>query len=58
MDDGSGFVRYLTNEELGIHNNKPIILLIDEYGKANAAVKNALTPTDAGTSARILQAAP
>jgi hypothetical protein len=42
MDDGSGFVRYLTNEELGIHNNKPIILLIDEYGKANAAVKNAL----------------
>ena len=36
------FVRYVTNEELGAHLGKPIILMIDEYGKANPAVKNAL----------------
>jgi hypothetical protein len=42
LDDGTGYVTYLTNEELGAHNNKPIILMIDEYGKANPAVKNAL----------------
>jgi len=41
MDDGSGFVRYLTNEELGIHTNKPIILMLDEWGKCNPAVLNA-----------------
>lgn len=35
-------VRFVTNEELGMHHDKPIILMIDEYGKANAAVKNAL----------------
>jgi hypothetical protein len=35
-------VRYVTNEELGVHLGKPIILMIDEYGKANPAVKNAL----------------
>ena len=42
MDDGSGFVRYLTNEELGAHHDKPIILMIDEFGKANPAVKLSL----------------
>ena len=42
MDDGTGFVSYLVNEELGVHHNKPIILMIDEYGKANPAVKLAL----------------
>lgn len=36
------FVRYVTNEELGVHLGKPIILMIDEYGKANPSVKNAL----------------
>jgi len=36
------YVTYATNEELGAHNNKPIILMIDEFGKANPAVKNAL----------------
>jgi len=36
------FVSYATNEELGAHIDKPIILMIDEYGKANPAVKNAL----------------
>lgn len=41
-EDGKGYVEYLTNEELGVHLDKPIILMIDEYGKANKAVKNAL----------------
>jgi len=36
------YVTYATNEELGAHENKPIILMIDEFGKANPAVKNAL----------------
>jgi hypothetical protein len=40
--DGSDFVRYATNEELGVHLNAPLILLIDEFGKANQSVKNAL----------------
>ena len=42
LDNGTGFVSYLTNEELGAHLDKPIILMIDEYGKANTAVKNAM----------------
>lgn len=36
------YVTYATNEELGAHENKPIVLMIDEFGKANPAVKNAL----------------
>lgn len=40
--DGQGYVTYATNEELGAHHNGPIILMIDEIGKANPAVKNAL----------------
>ena len=40
--DEQGYVTYATNEELGAHLKKPIILMIDEYGKANPAVKNAL----------------
>jgi hypothetical protein len=40
--EARGYVTYLTNEELGVHNNKPISLMIDEYGKANPSVKNAL----------------
>ena len=42
LDNGTGYVTYLTNEELGAHSDKPIILMVDEYGKANPAVKNAL----------------
>ena len=42
LDDGTGFVSYLTNEELGVHLDKPIILMIDEYGKSNPSVKNAM----------------
>ena len=40
--DSADFVKVATNEELGLHHGKPIILMIDEYGKANPAVKNAL----------------
>jgi hypothetical protein len=36
------YVSYATNEELGAHHSGPIILMIDEYGKANPSVKNAL----------------
>lgn len=42
LDDGAGYVKYLTNEELGAHHKTPIILMVDEYGKANPAVKLAL----------------
>lgn len=38
----AAFVTYATNEELGAHHNGPVILMIDEYGKANPSVKNAL----------------
>ena len=40
--ENSDYVSYVTNEELGVHLDKPIILDIDEYGKANPAVKNAM----------------
>ena len=36
------YVSYATNEELGVHLKKPIILMIDEYGKANPSVKNSM----------------
>jgi hypothetical protein len=42
LDDGTGYVTYLTNEELGVHNNRPIALMVDELGKANPGVKLAL----------------
>lgn len=40
--DDHGYVKFVPNEELGLHLKKPIILMIDEYGKANPAVKNAM----------------
>lgn len=41
--DGNDYVRFATNEELGMHfADRPIILMVDEYGKANPAVKNGL----------------
>ena len=41
--DGSDCVRFATNEELGLHiKNNPIILNLDEIGKANPSVKNAV----------------
>lgn len=41
-EDGTEFVRFVPNEELGLHFQKPVILMIDEYGKANRAVQNAM----------------
>lgn len=31
------------HEELGLHEGKPVIVMLDEYGKANPAVKQGLT---------------
>jgi energy-coupling factor transporter ATP-binding protein EcfA2 len=39
--DEQGFVRFIPNEELGIHLGKPVILMFDEVGKMNPSVKNA-----------------
>jgi energy-coupling factor transporter ATP-binding protein EcfA2 len=40
--DEQGCVTYVPNEEIGIHLDGPIILMIDEYGKAVKPVKNAM----------------
>jgi len=37
-----GYVTFVPNEELGAHLGKPVIIMVDEYGKANPAVKTAL----------------
>lgn len=37
-----GFVRFVPNEELGLHLGGPIILMLDELGKANPSVQNAV----------------
>ena len=41
-DDGEQFVRYVPVEEFGLHYRKPIVLNIDEIGKAEKSVKAAL----------------
>lgn len=40
--DGQGYVTYVPNEEFGVHLGKPLILMLDELGKANPSVKNAM----------------
>lgn len=42
LDSGAEFVQFVPNEEFGVHLNKPLILMIDEMGKANPSVQNAL----------------
>ena len=42
VDQSGKFVRFVTNEELGAHTNKPVIIMLDEFGKCNRAVQNAL----------------
>ena len=42
VDKSGKFVRFVTNEELGAHTNKPVIIMLDEFGKCNRAVQNAL----------------
>ena len=41
-ETGNDFVKYVPNEELGLHLDGPIILMVDEFGKANPAVKTAM----------------
>lgn len=41
-DLDGGCVSMLPNEELGVHEGKPVILMIDELGKAPRPVQNAL----------------
>jgi energy-coupling factor transporter ATP-binding protein EcfA2 len=41
--DEQDYVTYATNEELGVHTGKPVIVMLDEFGKANPAVKQGLT---------------
>jgi hypothetical protein len=38
-----GYVKMVTHEELGLHLDGPVAVMIDEYGKAQGEVKNALT---------------
>ena len=45
LGDDADFVRFVPNEELGIHHNKPVILMFDEFGKANPAVKQGVRRT-------------
>ena len=42
LDQNGQFVRFVTNEELGLHIDGPVIIMIDEFGKANRSVQNAL----------------
>ena len=37
------YVTFSPNEEFGLHHGKPVILMLDEIGKANNAVKQGLT---------------
>ena len=39
---GKDYVSYAVNEELGVHLDGPVIIMLDEYGKANPMVQNAL----------------
>ena len=41
LDDETGCVRYVPNEELGLHLNKPIIMMVDEFGK-NRGIQNSM----------------
>lgn len=41
-NENEAFVRFVPNEEMGMHHGKPIILMIDEFGKANPSVKNGM----------------
>ena len=42
-DSDKEYSEFVPNEEFGIHHDKPVILMIDEFGKANGGVRAALT---------------
>ena len=39
INNSSESLNFIYNEALGLHEDKPIILMLDEYGKANPSVK-------------------
>lgn len=39
------YVKFVPNEEFGLHLGKPVILMFDEFGKMNPSVKNACMET-------------
>jgi len=41
-DSTQDYVKFVPNEEMGLHHGTPIILMIDEFGKANPMVKNGM----------------
>ncbi len=45
VGDDAQFVRFVPNEEFGLHHGKPVILMFDEYGKMNPSVKAATMET-------------
>lgn len=44
-EPGMEIVSFVPNEEAGIHYGRPLLLMLDEFGKANTSVKNAMLPT-------------
>lgn len=44
-DSEQHYVKFVPNEEFGLHLNKPVILMFDEFGKMNPSVKNACMET-------------
>ena len=42
LDADGQVVRFVANEELGLHMDGPVIIMVDEFGKANKSVQNAL----------------
>jgi len=42
INDADKCVSFLPNEQFGIHTGKPVILMLDEFGKANPSVKNGM----------------
>lgn len=41
VENGMDISRFAPNEEFGMHTGKPVILMLDEFGKANRSVQNA-----------------
>jgi len=42
LNTDKGYVTFLPNEELGMHTGKPVLLMIDEFGKAPPPVQKGL----------------
>jgi len=44
--NGTEVCSFIPNEEFGFHHDKPIVLMLDEIGKASKAVMNACLSLD------------